>query len=586
MKTLYLGLFIFTFKFISICTATECIQQNEFTEFDSLFVLGKVNEIKNYLALKKQADFDTNYYRYKQRHLENELIKIDSLRMIIEQSELLNQIVQYRTLKIFINKRDKFSTDNSDSTMEKQYKTCFEKKSLICLYIVRYLNHRNRIIEKRKSQISSKDEIHQHVKYTDEIKKYDLFLYDGNIDTVLIIMKANLTLIHSKFEQHYIKIDCLNRETKMYSQIIQTLEEFENSDDISKQRSIERLKTKKEMFSIENAGKDANKFYNIFFESGKNNKQALIYYLFARKKKIEFVNMRRAEIRENHGIAKQLYKLKKYDEAQGLVLHCKNDITDLPSFKIIYDSLCFLSDQLDKSIEVARYKQSLWTSAEQVIKSYQFFLGMGVSYNPSLMNFHWKLNSLDNNEQLFIPVYKLRDTFSTNFSAELSMYLYSNFIIGVKTELMKVKYSKVVLSISQDITTQSSYTEESSINYQIDCFAAGLFGKYYFKTSPGLMPYAKLSLGTININRDPGQITKTEMIYLPPQPRFYVHYYLTKKNIQEFQIIPEIGIDFLKSTNSFLVYTVYLHTILMTGGINEMLGHVRVEAGFRIGLLW
>lgn len=584
MKTLNIGVLIFTLNIISFCLAENCIKQSESSELDSLLIHQNIDKIKTIIESKKQADFDTNYYRYKQRCLENELVKIDSLKIIVDQSESLNEIVQYRTLKIFINKRDKYKENNRDSTLENQYKTCLEKKSLKCIYIVRYLHERNRIWEQRKSQISSQDEIQWFTKYTDEIKKYDSFLSEGNVDTVLILIKADIAFIDSKFEQHNSKIKCLNQETENYSQIIQVLDEFENSDDIIKQKNFERLKLRKEFFSIANAGKEANKYYNIFFKSTQNNRQALIHYLVARKKKIEFVNKRKVEIRENYGIAKQLYKLKKYNKAQSLVLVCKNEIEEMPAFKMIYDSLCFLNEQLDKSIEDARHRESKWTSKDEVIKSYQFALGAGLSYNPSLMKFEWNFYSFNEDKEFSLPVYKLKGDFGINFSGELGMYLYPDLVVGVKAEIAKIKYTGIFFSTSQNITDDSRFECEYSVNYQINSFSGGFFGKWYFRTSPGFQPYIKMYMGMININRD--QISKTDLFSNSEQPNDLRRYYLNKKYINEFQIIPEIGVDFLKSANSLLVYGVYIQTMIMTGNNYEMLGHFRGEAGFKIGLVW
>jgi len=587
MKSFRTGIVLFIIVLFSISYASDdCLSAEELSRLEFLLINLNTEEITSYLKMKKQADFDTIFYRYKENFLKSELENLNTLNETTDEYESLDPYLQNSIYMNFVNNKENFRINNTDSVIINIYNKGITNKSAKLCYIAQYFNKRNLIFKQRKSQIIDTVEILYFEKCEKEITTNDSVLAEGDIVAVIVQVKKVIAATDRKFKVYFEKIECINRLAKTYAEAIKILDDFENSDQNSKRENINRLKLRKELFSFQNAGEMANKFYNRFYNSMLYDKEAILYYLIARKYKQDFIDGRKKELRENWGLAKQMYQMKKYDEAQNLVLYCKNDAPDLPAFKGLYDSLCYLNEELDGLIEDAKYKRSLWTSTESINKSLQISVGTGLCYNPSLMDFHWKLYTGDSQDELQVPIYKLRGTFSPEFSAVFGYYMSPKFVIGISAEYSKVKYNEVRFSNSDEISNVTGIEAETLIDYVVEYFSAQIFGKYYFRTSPGFMPYGKLGFGIIQISREPDQYMATKFFWNPPYPSYYLDYYLEKKEATGFQVIPEFGLDFLKTAESTVVYTIYLQSAIMTGGVNEMLGHFRGQAGLRITLTW
>jgi hypothetical protein len=577
-------MFIWGFFLSAIFSKSNCVKKEDFFKLDSLLLQERLSDFKLTIDSKLEIEIDTNFLNYQKKFFNNAREKIELLKRTITQFEELSPLIQNNIVINFKNNRDLYKDSTLSIKVQELFKRCIKNDSLIFCFIAQYYAQRKIELSEIDSSFNTANASDYFKKCKYKLSKFDNYIQSGNTDIVIEKIDSLLSGNIKIMLYHKNKIKCLRKQLKKYMYILSTIDDFESYEVKQKQDLFQRLSKNKDLFEVNIAGVQANQLFLQYQNSDPLDKLTFIKYLLAKQFRTEYISNQKNLLRSEHLNAIKLFESKKYDEALNLISESKENLPTAITFKYFTDSLLYQYEILEEVIKEKRYKESFWISNENIYKNFQILIGSGLQYNPALMTMYWHFLSSIDSSSLIVPIYKLRESFGLKFSGEFLFHVSPEFMIGIHISYGNLYITKAILSNSFEISEFSKHDTERINNYVVNNLTTDIMSKYYLRTSPGLMPYLQISLGVENIRRKSVGImelfeSKITMI----EER---DLYLVEKEITELHISPELGVDFLKSPDSSWIISLYLQTTFMSGGMNQMLGHVRLNAGIKIGKYW
>lgn len=584
MKLLILLFTIFVIFSTSIYSEINCVSKKELPELDSLLVNGKLDELKNKIYSKFEVKHDTNFLNYQTKFFKNALHKVDLLLNTITEFDESGENVQNNINTNFQNNRDNYADTSLGIFANNMYKKCIEKDSIIYCFIAQYFAQRKVDIFNMKNSITSPNENEYYKNSLLELNIIHNCLFNGKPNEAYIKLDSLISSNEIILQRYRNKHICLKRGFKKYLFFLNTIDEYSNYNDTLKLKSSNQIKSKEILYSIDIAGDQAHEQFNLFKRSDPFVNNSLFYFLLAKMYRAEYINKQKNKMRNQLKEILNLQSEKQYDEALSNLAKSRKNLPVISVYKYFSDSLRYQYNKLEVAIKEQRYKDSFWISKEKLFKNYQLLLGLGIQYNPALMNLYWHFLSDKNSNSYVIPVYKLRESFGVQYNGEFAFHLTPELLAGFQLNYGNIYIIKAILSDSYEISNLNKQDTERINSYVINIIESSIYGKYYLRTSPGLMPYLKIAIGATKFWRN--SLSIMELFNINDIDDDEKDLYLVEKEASEIYVSPEFGVDFLKSSDSSWIISIYLQTTFMSGGMNQMLGHVRGSAGIKIGKYW
>lgn len=328
----------------------NCLSREEKIELDSLLDNYKVEQLKEIIISKYLINIDTSNINFQIQFFEKTKKRLVVLQNTVNQFIKLEPFIQNNIIKNFRNNRDKFEDPFLNPKINKLYKKCIEDDSLInCFYAQYYLQKH-----------------HDHLKNILPLKDSLKSLYFNRCSKILNNFDKNLS--YKKINNYIQRIDsllwekngvifsirqklkCLSKSIFPYTEIINSMEEYNSYNDSLKLKLSNQLKSKTNRFSIEIAGNKSHEQFLKFQNTSSKDYYSILKYLLANKYRTEHILHQKQYMLKKINEIKNLKKMKNYNQALNKLNEYRKELSTITVYNFFSDSLRNEYNKLEKEI--------------------------------------------------------------------------------------------------------------------------------------------------------------------------------------------------------------------------------------------